>query len=299
MPVSAPSLDHLSKRHQRKTRLYKWTSQRLRETVSSMCSTPALCLPHCWNGDGAPCSVREDASIRASTLTRPRDTDTLTQTMHQVYTPEDSPRRTRSAEAAVRKRQRDRDCQRRKRQREREYTENLEAKVRQLQSRVDNGSPAGGTAVDILASASHSPASPPANHIQSKHSETVTVSLHVLESCLAAPRWARVPFNGLSLTSDPAHCLRGKQLPIFIKGMRANTHAEDLCPPDPKVIDILYGGSKNILANVIVEACSKEPLLPPEKLATNFALYKYCRVSLILFQRTMLFSTSWVLYVFV
>lgn len=216
--------------------------------------------------------------------------------MRAVYTPGNSPRRTRSAEAAVRKRERDRDCQRRKRWRERQYTESLEKELRELQSLVGIGFHAGGTecenvtrarVFDTLASTSHLPSSPPdepTKLVQHRHlttSETVTVSLQVLESCLAAPHWARVPLNGLSLTSDPAHCLRGNKLPTFIKSMRANTLADSLCPPDPKVIDLLYGGSKNILANVIVEACSKEPLLPPEKLATNLALYKYCRVSLI------------------
>ncbi|OAA36803.1 hypothetical protein BBO_08082 [Beauveria brongniartii RCEF 3172] len=119
--------------------------------------------------------------------------------------------------------------------------------------------------------------SDPVSSSSSSSSETVAVSLYVLKTCLAAPRWARLPLHGLSFMSDPRHCVRGSGLPLFIQRTRADAGQEGLCPPRPKVIDILYGGSKNPLANIIVEGCSGEPLLAPERLAISWAVYQYCR----------------------
>ncbi|OAQ96118.1 hypothetical protein LLEC1_05286 [Akanthomyces lecanii] len=222
---------------------------------------------------------------------------------------------TRSFDAARRKRERDRDCQRRKRQRDRQHTERLEARIRELQGQLETvqsqeragldrriaypGGDCTATPASECRSASatrpvatgeshdnhkspssRSPAQPPTSPIDSRHQrspEMVTVSLPVLESCLAAPQWARLPLHGLSLMPDPRQCVRGSALPRFIVQMGADATLQRFCPPHPKIIDILYGGSENPLANLIVNECSKEPLLPPERLAANLALYKYCR----------------------
>lgn len=209
---------------------------------------------------------------------------------------------TRSAEAAKRKRERDRDCQRRKREREKENTQKLEERIRDLQAQLDESRLQRQLAEEgavVTPSTYHSVATPseaawegnrrlrsessvqrPVSPLSTRGgTETVTVSLDVLEACFAAPVWARLPLHGLSLVPNPMHCVRGNGLQLFIDLMRADPAREKLCPPKPKVIDILYGGSKNPLANLIVNECSKEALLAPEKLAVNFALYKYCRVS--------------------
>lgn len=224
---------------------------------------------------------------------------------------------TRSSDAVRRKRERDRECQRRKRQRDRQYTERLETRIRELQFQLETNQSREKAPLDqtiaypaddcIVTPASQgrsasptrpiataechdnhrsqslgSPVQLPTSPINDRHktsSETVTVSLSVLESCLAAPQWARLPLHGLSLMPDPRRCVRGSALPRFIKQMGADAALHRFCPPNPKIIDILYGGSENPLADLIVDECSKEPLLPPERLATNLALYKYCRVS--------------------
>lgn len=223
---------------------------------------------------------------------------------------------TRSSEAARRKRERDRECQRKKRQRDRQYIERLEMKIRELQCQLEIDRPRKAcsaqatvytadesTATPASQRPSASPMRPmateeyhvnhrsqslgssvqlPTSPIGSRDKtlpETVTVSLPVLESCLAVPQWARLPLHGLSLMPDPRRCVRGSELPRFILQMGADASLQHLCPPTPKVIDILYGGSKNPLADLIVNECSKEPLLPPERLAVSLAIYKYCRVS--------------------
>lgn len=207
----------------------------------------------------------------------------------------------RSAEAAKRKRERDRDCQRRKREREKAHTEQLEERIRVLQAQLDESRLQRQLAEEgavVTPSTCHEGITPEAwednRRLRSESSvrqpvssplstrggaETVTVSLDVLEACFAAPVWARLPLHGLSLVPNPMHCVRGNGLQLFIDLMRADASRQKLCPPKPKVIDILYGGSKNPLANLIVNECSKEALLAPEKLAVNFALYKYCRVN--------------------
>ncbi|EGX93492.1 hypothetical protein CCM_04866 [Cordyceps militaris CM01] len=119
--------------------------------------------------------------------------------------------------------------------------------------------------------------SSPAENSDHASSDSVVVSLRVLEACLSAPQWARLPLHGLSLMSDPRHCIRGSGLAPFITSTRADAGLESLCPPTPKVIDILYAGSKNPLANLIVAGCSREPLLAPERLAISWTLYQYCR----------------------
>ncbi len=223
---------------------------------------------------------------------------------------------TRSSEAARRKRERDRECQRKKRQRDRQYIERLQMKIRELQCQLEIDRPRKAcsaqattypadesTATPASQRPSASPMRPiatedyhvnhrsqslgssvqlPTSPIGSRDKtlpETVTVSLPVLESCLAVPQWARLPLHGLSLMPDPRRCVRGSELPRFILQMGADASLQHLCPPTPKVIDILYGGSKNPLADLIVNECSKEPLLPPERLAVSLAIYKYCRVS--------------------
>lgn len=222
----------------------------------------------------------------------------------------------RSSEAARRKRERDRECQRKKRQRDRQYIEHLEMKIRELQCQLEidrsrtaclnqataypadeciatpasQRHPAAPTRPTLIEECHDNHRSQPlgfpvqlaASPIGSRDKtlpETVTVSLPVLESCLAVPQWARLPLHGLSLMPDSRHCVRGSQLPQFILQMRADAALQHSCPPTPKVIDILYGGSKNPLADLIVNECSKEPLLPPERLAVSLAIYKYCRVS--------------------
>lgn len=209
---------------------------------------------------------------------------------------------TRPIEAIRRKRERDRECQRRKRQRDREHTKRLEEALQELRAQLGAAEPSQNNKATSGRLTAEGPVYPktlrPTNHAflgpsprpepsgqtdESQDptlSDTVVVSLPVLEACLAAPKWYRLPLHGLSHLPNSTRCVRGRGLTPYIHRMRADaTTMERLCPLDPKVIDILYGNSKNPLANMIVDGCSTEPLLPPEKLVMHLTLYKYCRVS--------------------
>lgn len=108
----------------------------------------------------------------------------------------------------------------------------------------------------------------------------VSASLGALQGLLAAPRWLRLPIHGLSLNSDAQRCVRGSNLSVFISKIRDDTAQKSHCPAHPQVIDILFGGSTNPLANTIATACSREAISPPEKFAVSWALYMYLRVSI-------------------
>lgn len=118
------------------------------------------------------------------------------------------------------------------------------------------------------------------NNIALNSSYTVSASLGVLEGLLAAPKWLRLPMHGLSLTSDAQRCVRGGDLSGFIRIIRDDTAQKSHCPAHPRVIDILFGGSTNPLANLIATACSREAISPPEKFAVSWFLYLYIRVSI-------------------
>ncbi|CAI6098840.1 unnamed protein product [Clonostachys chloroleuca] len=105
-----------------------------------------------------------------------------------------------------------------------------------------------------------------------------SVPFDVFEKVLGVPEWSRIPLHSWSLENKERSWVRGDKLLPFIQTMRADPNSESMCPPQPAVIDILYGGSsQNVLANLISTEVAKEALLPPEKFAISWALYLYCR----------------------
>lgn len=118
---------------------------------------------------------------------------------------------------------------------------------------------------------------------KSSHSSSKfeSVPFDVFEKVLGVPEWSRIPLHSWSFGNKERSWVRGDKLLPFIQTMRADPNSESTCPPQPAVIDILYGGSsQNVLANLISTEVAKEALLPPEKFAISWALYLYCRVSL-------------------
>ncbi|CAH0004510.1 unnamed protein product [Clonostachys byssicola] len=115
---------------------------------------------------------------------------------------------------------------------------------------------------------------------KSSHSSSSfeSVPFDVFEKVLGVPEWSRIPLHSWSLGNTERSWVRGDKLLPFIQTMRADPNSESTCPPQPAVIDILYGGSShNVLANLISTEVAKEALLPPEKFAISWALYLYCR----------------------
>lgn len=98
-----------------------------------------------------------------------------------------------------------------------------------------------------------------------------------LQDLLRAPEWLRMPLSDMRTTSDLDATF---PLASIILELRREPSSVDACPAEPKPIDLLYGGSKNILANTIVTTVAITPLFPPEKYASSWFIYKLCRVRL-------------------
>ncbi|KAF9893309.1 hypothetical protein FE257_011739 [Aspergillus nanangensis] len=196
-------------------------------------------------------------------------------------------------QAATRKRERDKQSQRRKRLREREYISSLEQKIRHLENRLNPGhpppppSPSQCQCQSPSESSSISPASPDifgfpsppsteVSHSPTQPYSTFILSSTLLDGLLDRPVWLRLP---LYSTSQKGHhyLIRGETFAPVIAQLRATRDLAVLCPDIPKPIDLLFGGSSNTLANFIVSELSDLPLLPPEKFASSWLIYLYCR----------------------
>ncbi|KAL4860492.1 hypothetical protein BDV12DRAFT_181508 [Aspergillus spectabilis] len=125
--------------------------------------------------------------------------------------------------------------------------------------------------------------SPPATsdfpRTQSRASDdSVSVSLAVLSKLLATPESARVPSWNLARPSPNYRFLRrGEMFAPLLAHLRAEPGMEAACPPYPKVLDLFFGGSSNLLANFVHSEISGLPLLPPEKFASMYLVYLYLR----------------------
>jgi hypothetical protein len=53
---------------------------------------------------------------------------------------------------------------------------------------------------------------------------------------------------------------------------------EELCPPVPKAMDLLFGGSLNLLANFVFSELAQMPFLTPEKFGACSLIYTLLRV---------------------
>jgi hypothetical protein len=107
----------------------------------------------------------------------------------------------------------------------------------------------------------------------------VTVSSTVLINLLSTPEWSRIPLWNISRPSSNYRFLeRGGKFPALLSQLRSDSSMEMKCPPFPKAIDLLFGGSSNLLANFIFADLSGMPLLSPEKFASCWLIYMYFRV---------------------
>ncbi|KAL2793954.1 hypothetical protein BJX66DRAFT_305161 [Aspergillus keveii] len=108
--------------------------------------------------------------------------------------------------------------------------------------------------------------------------DSVVVSIAVLRKLFAAPEWARAPSWNLARPSPNYRFLRrGEAFAPLSAHLRADPGMEAACPPYPKVLDLFFGGSSNLLANFVHSEISGLPLLPPEKFASMYIIYLYLR----------------------
>ncbi|KIW04976.1 uncharacterized protein PV09_04138 [Verruconis gallopava] len=209
----------------------------------------------------------------------------------------------RLSKALLRKRERDRRNQQQKRERERRLVEDLKAKISQLErelaaanadrgrgplslhSLICNGcrgrscSTAGSQHDTDLASTNGSivaASSPPVSEpFRTSHA---TVSLSVLKKLLDTPEWLRTPLWNVDRPNANFRFLeRGQGFVPLMAQLRATPSMAEKCPPVPKAIDLLFGGSSNVLANFVVDELAGLPLLSPEKFASCWHIYLYCR----------------------
>ncbi|KAH6649044.1 hypothetical protein BKA67DRAFT_576630 [Truncatella angustata] len=105
----------------------------------------------------------------------------------------------------------------------------------------------------------------------------VTLSLEPLGKLLATPDWLRLPLLTFSTLSAPRVLLPNERFGSVIEHLRCTPNVAMLLPVKPKVLDMLFGGSRNELANLIVSALAPYPVLPPEKFAIGWLMYLYFR----------------------
>jgi hypothetical protein len=109
----------------------------------------------------------------------------------------------------------------------------------------------------------------------------LTVSVSALQGMLALPVWQRLPAN-IDEESQQGS-VYGACSDLYgsvIREMQGSPEKLKLCDPEPKAIDLLFGGSLNRLANAISESTSDNHLSRrPEKVAINWTCYLMCRVS--------------------
>jgi hypothetical protein len=110
------------------------------------------------------------------------------------------------------------------------------------------------------------------------------VSSQLFTQLLGTPEWLRLPSSSLAAMDRRADMslegdYRRIRLAEVLLQLRKTPDLQALCPAEPKPIDLLFGGSKNVLANHIFAAVAGMPVLPPEKFASSWLIYLFCRVS--------------------
>jgi hypothetical protein len=105
----------------------------------------------------------------------------------------------------------------------------------------------------------------------------VNLPLDALSKLLTTPEWLRFPLLSFSPLPGPQHLLLNDKFGSVIQRLRTTPNIADSLPATPKVLDLLFGGSRNELANLIVSTLAPYPLLPPEKFAISWLIYLHFR----------------------
>lgn len=113
--------------------------------------------------------------------------------------------------------------------------------------------------------------------IQGIQSDDIVLSSAALKRLLATPEWLRLPKWNLKPPSN--WILRGGDFPELMAQLKADPTLAIACPLEPKALDLLFGGSSNLLANFSYEYSNGLPLLAPEKFASTYFMYSILRVS--------------------
>lgn len=106
----------------------------------------------------------------------------------------------------------------------------------------------------------------------------VTISVESLGTLLATPAWLRLPALTFSPSPAPRLLIRNEVFETAIRRLRADPDFVSTSPKVPKVMDLLFGGSRNELANLVSSELTPHALLPPERFATAWILYIMLRV---------------------
>lgn len=126
----------------------------------------------------------------------------------------------------------------------------------------------------------------PTQSQEADHDETrnpgcsITVPLKALGTLLDMPKSLRLPRVTFQPRSEPRLLIHSEGYGLLIERLRNTPDLLGLCPEVPKVLDLLFGGSKNLLANAIALELVPYPLLPPEKFAISWLNYLFVRVLL-------------------
>jgi hypothetical protein len=193
-----------------------------------------------------------------------------------------------SPDATARKRERDKYNQRRKRDRERTYIAQLQNTVSQLEQELSRcraqavSSPSVPSPVVQLAGMLTSTTPPVSAPSLYRRQDCYLVQADVLRSLLGTEEWARLPlWNVVRPNASYRFLNRGEGFVPLRDLLQKNPDLAQQCPPQPKSLDLLYGGSSNLLANFAHAELSNIPYLPPEKFASALVIYRYLRVSIV------------------
>jgi hypothetical protein len=107
----------------------------------------------------------------------------------------------------------------------------------------------------------------------------ISVSPDVLSTLLSTPEWHRIPQWNVARPSEGYRFLTRGQGFASLKAQLRESDMKALCPPVPKVMDLLFGGSHNLLANFVFAELAQMPFLTPEKFGACTLIYTYLRVS--------------------
>ncbi|KAI5927510.1 hypothetical protein F4810DRAFT_267933 [Camillea tinctor] len=206
--------------------------------------------------------------------------------------------------AAERKRERDKLNQRNKRQRERERIATLEETICRLEQELQlaTGSAHVGS-VDlqtnnnnkiltasclsdtlltahnlVITNSSNSSSRPSSSSISSSPEPIMmTLSMDSVTKLINTQEWKRLPLLSFSPLPAPLFLLQTERVGSVIEQLRSTPNVAELLPGTPSALDLLFGGSGNELADIIVSALAPYPILPPEKFAIAWLIYIYFR----------------------